>query len=584
MHAKTDIHVMLNGATVVSRQFSQPVIRIGRVEETRDARNDIVLAGTGVSKHHAQLVVGDGELTVVDRSRNGTFVNGQLIHEPRRLGPSDVIEIDAYTLRVALAGPASDADDTDLVLDVPAALVETDLVPLDDGLPSFDDVSAPPAESTDPVSRSPEPTPHPRPPEISLQLAPREHPREFSSPAPPRDATPAAVRAHHDAHHDVPLEIPARAAETPLADVYRQLAAQFAAPGWGRATRADDAALPQALDLARRLVAQRGLAIQPGAPWPEWLAREVCGLGPLAALLDDPSVTAITVRGAEAIEVGRGEARERAAIRFSCAEAVHAIVERWLGAPLANDGLIEATPAAGLGVIALGRARAPGGPLIHVTRPHASAPRGLADLISEHLLPRAAGDLLAEGLRRGLSFVVHGDAAAELTPLAAALTVELPGSRVVVLLRSGTWPSGHAIGLAGDRPDALRCARRLHPDWLVVEEVEAADAPDLCAAARRPGGGVLCTLRARSAEAALLRLAAMLAAASGWPDVTACRAAVASAFDLFIGVRRTATGRPVVHTISELRPGPRGELAELFTWKPETSALEPTGVEAQVLR
>ncbi|MBK7827174.1 MAG: FHA domain-containing protein [Nannocystis sp.] len=105
MNATLDVRVLLHGEAVNNLRFDQSVIRIGRERDAEGAPNDIVLASKGVSRSHAQILVGDGGVTVIDRSRHGTFVNGERVQGPRRLAASDVIEIDAYTIQCELGSP-----------------------------------------------------------------------------------------------------------------------------------------------------------------------------------------------------------------------------------------------------------------------------------------------------------------------------------------------------------------------------------------------------------------------------------------------------------------------------------------------
>ena len=66
-----------------------PGATIGR---GRDA--DLVLADELVSRRHAQVVPSGPGAVVEDLgSRNGTFVNGQLIHGPTRLEPGDQLQL-----------------------------------------------------------------------------------------------------------------------------------------------------------------------------------------------------------------------------------------------------------------------------------------------------------------------------------------------------------------------------------------------------------------------------------------------------------------------------------------------------------
>lgn len=538
MHPQATIHVLHNGEVASVLTFAQPLIRIGRVHEFRDGSgsgvNDIVLNAPRISSKHAHIIVAPNGLTVVDHSANGTFVNGAPIGAPHRLAPSELVEIDAYTLRCELTmSPRPEPGPTPPPSPTPAP--RFDLVPDDEGLPDLDALPVvPPAPRTDPAPPPPAP------------------PSRTSIPHPP------AVR-------------------DTLAQLYRHLAAQFGAPAWGSPPPLDGAALPRVSEAVRGAVL--GQSLPPGQ-WTDWLARELCGLGPLAAIIDDPSVTHVVVHGADRIDVSRGSQRETATSRFSCPEALHAVIERWSGARLQDS--LDLRPSPDLHVHAWSAPLSAAGPLLVITRVRDAASPSLRDLVLEHTLPAAAADLLTSALRREQNILLHGgpgaDLSALLLPLAAALP---PGRSLCVLRRLATWPQGHAILLDGHSPAAWPCARRLAPDWLVVEELAPDDLPPLAALARHRGGGTLGTLRARSPDAALQRLAAMLAASLGG-DLGASRQLAASCFDALVGLRLSASGRLHVDAITEVRP--RGELAELFSWNPDISAVEPTPVEPQVLR
>ncbi|SVB63076.1 uncharacterized protein METZ01_LOCUS215930, partial [marine metagenome] len=58
-------------------------------------RRSIVLEGdhSGVSGSHCELVLRDGEVKLIDRSRHGTFVNEKRVPVETTLRPADVIRI-----------------------------------------------------------------------------------------------------------------------------------------------------------------------------------------------------------------------------------------------------------------------------------------------------------------------------------------------------------------------------------------------------------------------------------------------------------------------------------------------------------
>lgn len=70
------------------------VIVIGR---ERDC--DVILSDVKISRHHAQLVNDGGKVTICDlNSKNGTYVNGVRIFQPRILNPGDVVMLGGVSI------------------------------------------------------------------------------------------------------------------------------------------------------------------------------------------------------------------------------------------------------------------------------------------------------------------------------------------------------------------------------------------------------------------------------------------------------------------------------------------------------
>jgi adenylate cyclase len=80
-------------------EISSPTVNVGRAES-----NDLVLNHPSVSRHHARVTVLPGDTTLINDlgSLNGTFVNGQQVHE-QRLTDQDKIYIGMYELKYDLA-------------------------------------------------------------------------------------------------------------------------------------------------------------------------------------------------------------------------------------------------------------------------------------------------------------------------------------------------------------------------------------------------------------------------------------------------------------------------------------------------
>ncbi len=77
--------------------FSQKLIRIGRLKE-----NEITLKDVSVSRQHAVITFVDGEYKITDTSKNGTFLNGELIgrNGEKVLRSGDNIQISNFVINV----------------------------------------------------------------------------------------------------------------------------------------------------------------------------------------------------------------------------------------------------------------------------------------------------------------------------------------------------------------------------------------------------------------------------------------------------------------------------------------------------
>ena len=65
----------------------------------RSPKSDIFLDDITVSRHHAEFVMRDGEVTLVDRgSLNGTYVNRTLVDHEAILRPGDEVQIGKFRM------------------------------------------------------------------------------------------------------------------------------------------------------------------------------------------------------------------------------------------------------------------------------------------------------------------------------------------------------------------------------------------------------------------------------------------------------------------------------------------------------
>jgi hypothetical protein len=103
--AETAILLMVEGPAPGKRFFiDQPVLLFGR-----DEKCDVVIAERQVSRHHACIRLEDERYVLEDLgSKNGTFVNGQELHEPTVLQDGDEIQI-AFCCKLTFVGAEATA-------------------------------------------------------------------------------------------------------------------------------------------------------------------------------------------------------------------------------------------------------------------------------------------------------------------------------------------------------------------------------------------------------------------------------------------------------------------------------------------
>ncbi len=260
------------------------------------------------------------------------------------------------------------------------------------------------------------------------------------------------------------------------------------------------------------------------------LLEQLVGLGPLAALAADRSVTDLLVNGDGAVWLDRGRGMERAPVWVE-ADDLRPLAVRLAG--VAGRRLDDAQPWVD-GVL-------PGGVRLHaVLPPLADGGPHLSLRFARH---RPGGvDALARlgavtpdmaGLLRGVvaartSLVVTGGTGAGKTTVLAALVAECPADeRVVVVedVRELDPEHPHVVRLQGRGPnvegvggvtlvDLVRQALRMRPDRLVVGEVRGAEVRELLAALNTGHEGGMSTLHANGPEEVPARFEALGALAA----------------------------------------------------------------------
>jgi pilus assembly protein CpaF len=328
--------------------------------------------------------------------------------------------------------------------------------------------------------------------------------------------------------------------------------------------------------------------------WPLQIAREVCGTGPLAELLEDNSVVEIFVNGPHQILVRRAPDSSSVGIPltasptfFSSDEAVALVVRRIMqtaGVKFdAEHPIAEARLPDGTRVNAVHHAAAVRGPLVTISR---SSTRNatLDELVAEHMLSRNMAEFLELCMRARRNVCVCGGPGAQIGTVMSAMASTIDHDERIVVVEQVArlkLPQPHVVTLeprplrggpsAATVRDLVGNALRMRPNRVIVHEVTSSEAHDLFVAMGGRQDGTLFTTYASTTRDCLDRLETMISMAGLDVQSRVVREQIASSLDLIVTVTRFADGSSRVTQISEVT-GVEVDLIttqDLFTFKRE---------------
>lgn len=296
---------------------------------------------------------------------------------------------------------------------------------------------------------------------------------------------------------------------------------------------------------------------------------EICGLGPIQGLLDDPEVTEVMVNGCDSLFYEKGGELIEADVSFDSPEQITISIDRIL-APLGrrldrSSPIVNARLANGDRVNAVARPVAIDGPSVTI-RKFTDSIRSLDTLVGLGALPAWYAQLLrwAVVCRQGIA--VSGGTGSGKTTLLNALSCEIPvGERIVTIedsaeLRFDAHPnvvrleaqdaSIEGVGAVTIR-QLVKNALRMRPDRIVVGEVRGEECIDMLQAMNTGHDGSLTTLHAGTPDETVVRL--VLMARFGMdlpPDII--REQVATALDLIVMSRRLKDGSRAITELAEV--------------------------------
>jgi pilus assembly protein CpaF len=316
------------------------------------------------------------------------------------------------------------------------------------------------------------------------------------------------------------------------------------------------------------------------------LLQETLGLGPLAPLVLDPTVTDVLVNGPRQVFVERYGRIEATAVQFRDAEHLLRVIERI--AARVGRRIDQSQPMADF--------RLPDGSRVNATLPPVSidyptlsirrfGTRRLRgdDLLRHGSLHGPMLQFLHTAVRHRTNIVISGGTGAGKSTLLGVLAEAIPAHERIITIEDTAelqLDQHHVVRLeskprntegAGEITirQLMVNSLRMRPDRIVVGEVRSGEALDMLQAMNTGHDGSLTTVHANSPRDALSRLETMVLMAGTELPSRAIREQITSAVQLLVHVARGEDGVRRIHSISEIT-GLEGDvplLQELFRWR-----------------
>lgn len=339
------------------------------------------------------------------------------------------------------------------------------------------------------------------------------------------------------------------------------------------------AALSEALDQTRILLPRAELArIE------RYLEDRLFGLGPIAGLLRDPSVTEVMVNGLRGVWVERSGKLEPVDARFESEEELLVLIER-LVAPLGRR-IDHAAP--------LVDARLPDGSRVHAAIPPVSLLGPVLTIRRFRATPFRPDDLvrsaagseelvadLLELVRARRSILVSGGTSSGKTTTLNALAYAIGREERIVTIEEAAelrLPQPNVVALETRPPNVegageitvrtlLRNALRMRPDRIIVGEVRGGEALDMLQAMNTGHRGSLTTAHANGPYHALLRVETMALMGGVDLPLAAIREQVRHGIDVIVHQERDPTGRRRIVSVHMLSPEDPQPLRERWRYQ-----------------
>ena len=316
------------------------------------------------------------------------------------------------------------------------------------------------------------------------------------------------------------------------------------------------------------------------------IQHEMLGLGPLEALLADPTISDILVNGSRQVYVERRGKLSLTDVSFADDDHLMKIIDKIVtrvgrrvdeSSPMADARLPD-----GSRVNVIVPPLALDGPVMSIRR-FSVVPLTMENLIEYHTMTSEMAQLLQALSAAEVNLLISGGTGSGKTTLLNIMSGFIDaGERVVTIEDAAELQlrQPHVVRLETRPPNIegrgeitqrqlVRNALRMRPDRIILGETRGAEAIDMLQAMNTGHEGSMTTVHANTARDALGRLENMLAMGGSNLPPKVARAQIASAIGAIVQVSRMTDGRRKVMSISEVT-GMEGDvitLQDVFFYK-----------------
>ena len=321
------------------------------------------------------------------------------------------------------------------------------------------------------------------------------------------------------------------------------------------------------------------------------IQHEMLGLGPLEALLADPTVSDILVNGSRQVYVERRGQLSLTDVTFADDDHLMKIIDKIVSrvgrrvdesSPMADARLPD-----GSRVNVIIPPLALDGPVMSIRR-FSVVPLTMANLVEYKTLTVEMAEVLQALSYAEVNLLISGGTGSGKTTLLNIMSGFIdPGERVVTIEDAAELQlrQPHVVRLETRPPNIegkgevtqralVRNALRMRPDRIILGETRGAEALDMLQAMNTGHEGSMTTVHANTARDALARLENMLAMGGMNLPPKVARGQIASAINVVIQANRLTDGKRKLISISEIT-GLEGEMISMQ----EIFAFKQTGVD-----